>query len=185
MTRVLCSAALTLLLFGCAAEERSPAADPAPATAPTAASSTVAAPPASASPREAETLVAALYRDHDAGRSPFFQTGSRAPLDQYFEPSLAELIWKDAVEAKGEVGALGFDPLYDGQDVEPKNLTVQPAQVEGTTARVPVSFDSYGEKRQVTYVLAHAGGTWKISDIRYADGRTLRDAYRGGGMGDG
>lgn len=161
MNRTLGIAALTLLLYGCAAEK------PAVATR------------AAAPPRDAETLVAALYSDHAAERSPFFQTGSRAPLDRYFEPSLAELIWKDAVDAKGEVGALDFDPLYDAQDVEPKNLTVHPAQPDGGALRVPVSFESYGEKRQLTYVLASsADGTWKISDIRYADGRTLRDVYR-------
>jgi hypothetical protein len=173
MTRILCSAALTLLLlFGCAAEERSPA--PAAKPAPTTTAPSATAP----SPRDAETLVASLYREHDAQRSPFFQNNSRELVDRYFEPSLADLIWKDVVDAKGEVGALDFDPLYDAQDVEPKNFTVHPAQPDGGSVRVPVSFDSYGEKRQLTYVLTPAAGTWKISDIRYADGRTLRDVYR-------
>lgn len=171
MNRVLCCAALTLLLFGCAAEERSPAQSPSPAL------TTVAGPPV-ASASEAKKLVAELYRDHDAQRSPFFQTDSKEPLDRYFEPSLADLIWKDVVDAQGEVGALDFDPLYDAQDVEPKNLTVHDAQIDAAAVRVPVSFDSYGEKRQLTYVLATAGGTWKISDIRYADGRTLRAVYQ-------
>jgi hypothetical protein len=172
MTRFLCTAALTVLLFGCAAEERPPA--PAAKPAPTTVAPSATAP----SPRDAEKLVAELYREHDAQRSPFFQTDSKERLDRYFEPSLADLIWKDVVESKGEVGALDFDPLYDAQDVEPKNFTVHPAQPDGTTVRVPVSFDSYGEKRQLTYVLTPAAGAWKISDIRYADGRTLRDVYR-------
>jgi hypothetical protein len=163
MTRALCSAALSLLMFSCAVEEQRPAAPAAARVSPA---------------QEANKVVAALYRDHDAQRSPFFQTDSREPLDRYFEPSLAELIWNDAVEAQGEVGALGFDPLYDGQDVEPKNLTVHDAQAEGETVLVPVSFENYGAKQQLTYVLARAGETWKISDIRYADGRTLRDVYR-------
>jgi hypothetical protein len=162
-----------LVLVTAGACSREPARPPAPAST---------APPVAKTPapstREAETLVTALYRDHDGQHGPFFQTDSREPLDRYFEPSLADLIWKDAVEAKGEVGALDFDPLYDAQDVEPKNLTVHPAQADGAALRVPVSFDSYGEKRQLTYVLARAGETWKISDIRYADGRTLRDVYR-------
>ena len=166
LNRALCSAALILLLFGCAAEKPAPApAAPAPAAA-------------APSARDAEKLVTNLYRDHDGNRSPFFQTDSRAPLDLYFEPSLAELIWKDVVDAKGEVGALDFDPLYDGQDVDPKNLIIHPAQPDGATLRVPVSYDNYGQKRKLTYVLASAGGAWKISNIRYDDGRTLRDVYR-------
>jgi hypothetical protein len=174
MTRVLCSAALALLLFGCAGEERSSTVDPAPTTA----SSSTVAPTPVATPHPAETLVQELYREHDAQRSPFFQTDSKDRLDRYFEASLADLIWKDALEAQGEVGALGFDPLYDAQDVEPKNLTVHPAQADGASVRVPVSFDNHGETRQLTYVLAQTAGSWKISDIRYADGRTLRDVYR-------
>lgn len=132
-----------------------------------------------AAPREdASKLVTELYREHDAQHGPFFQTDSKASLDKYFEPSLAELIWKDAVDSKGEVGALDFDPLYDAQDVEPKNLTVGAAQPDGESVRVPVSFVSYNEKRQLTYVLARAGNAWRISDILYADGRTLRKVYQ-------
>ncbi len=165
-----------LILVTAGACRKEPAQPPAPAPAPV--STTASGTTPVASTRDAEALVAELYREHDTQRGPFFQTDSRAPLDKYFEPSLAELIWKDAVEAKGEVGALDFDPLYDAQDVEPKNLTVHPGQADGTSVRVPVSFESYGEKRQLTYVLAPAGTAWKIADIRYADGSTLRDVYR-------
>src|ERR1044071_672467 len=105
----------------------------------------------SSEPHEAEKLVAQLYREHDAQRSPFFQTARKELVDRYFEPSLAELIWKDAVDANGEVGALDFDPLYDGQDVEPRNLIVHAAQSDGAMLLVPVSFDSHGTNRQVTY----------------------------------
>jgi hypothetical protein len=178
MNRVLCSAALTLLLFACAAEEPSATTVEAPAASPAVAAPPAAPEPSVTSTGDAEKIVADLYRDHDADRSPFFQTTSKDPVDRFFEPSLADLIWKDAVDAQGEVGALGFDPLYDAQDVEPKNFTVHPAQADGANVRVPVSFESHGEKRQLTYVLARAGSGWKISDIRYADGRTLRDAYR-------
>jgi hypothetical protein len=148
-----------------------PVQSPAPATATAPASATAPAP-------GAEQLVTELYREHDAQRSPFFQTDSKALLDRFFEASLAELIWKDVVEARDGVGALDFDPLYDGQDVEPKNLKVHPAEADGASVRVPVSFESYGAKRQLTYVLAQASGSWKISNIRYADGRTLRDVYK-------
>lgn len=137
-----------------------------------------ASPSATAPTAGAEQLVTELYREHDAQRSPFFQTDSKELLDRFFEPSLAELIWKDVVEARDGVGALDFDPLYDGQDVEPKNLTVHAAAADGASVRVPVSFESYGAKRQLTYVLAQASGSWKISDVRYADGRTLRDVYK-------
>lgn len=71
MTRILCSAALTLLLFACAAEEPSPApaADPAPAAASSTVASSTVAPPATAS-----TDTVAVPSDHDV-------TGAYFPID--------------------------------------------------------------------------------------------------------
>src|SRR4026207_34185 len=67
------------------------------------------------SPRD---LVAELYRQSARKRSPFFQTRSRALVNKYFEKDLGDLIWKDAIRSKGEVGALDGDPLYNAQDME-------------------------------------------------------------------
>jgi len=152
------------LLLGCTAER--------PAAPPASASTNDDAPPVA--PAGAETVVVDLYRVHAADRSPFFQTEHRDRVDHYFEPGLAELIWKDAVTSKGEVGAIDFDPLYDAQDVEITNLAVQPAQLTGGNARVVVTFENHGTKEQLTYSLAPAGGAWKIADVTYRDGRTLR-----------
>jgi hypothetical protein len=45
--------------------------------------------------------------------SPFFPTKDHGLVNKYFSERLAQLIWKDAVSSRGEVGALDFDPLYD------------------------------------------------------------------------
>lgn len=161
---------LTLfLLIACSGEERS-VETPAPASVPAPAPAAAPAPSAA----DAEKLVADLYADHDAGRSPFFQAESRERIDRYFEPSLAELIWKDAVAAQGEAGAIGFDPLYDAQDAEIKNLAIGS---DGGGATVLVTFENFGAKQQIRYTLTPAAGGWKIADITYADGRTLRGAF--------
>ena len=67
-------------------------------------------------------LVADLYRVHNQKHSPYFQTRSRALLYKYFEKGLADMIWKDAVHSKGEVGAIDGDPLYNAQDMDIKKL---------------------------------------------------------------
>jgi Protein of unknown function (DUF3828) len=150
---------LTVLLTACGAEKKeTPVVTTAPAV------------PAVAP----DAVVSALYRAHAAEQSPFFQTTDRARLDQYFEPSLASLIWQDAVAANGEVGAIEFDPLYAAQDMEIKNLVVSPAQIDGNNGRVIVTFENFGEKQQLNYSLARVGNEWKITDIAYADGPTLR-----------
>ena len=160
---------LSLLLaatIGCSAEKQ--AATPAEPAAP--------APPPVVTPAP-EALVAKLYEQHGREESPFFQTKSRALVDQYFEPTLAGLIWNDAVAASGEVGALGFDPLYDAQDTDIKNFAIQPGTVDEERASVVVAFDNFAEKKQLTYSLVLTDGSWKISDIAFGEGRTLRGIY--------
>src|SRR5437762_14284294 len=98
-------------------------------------------------------LVADLYKAHRRKRSPFFQTRSRALLYKYFEKSLADMIWKDAVSSKGEVGVIDGDPLYDAQDMDIKNFAIGKAVFEDGKARLTVSFDNFGQKQSIIFVL--------------------------------
>lgn len=167
--------ALLVVALGCSKETRvetTSAAPVPPATTTTAAAAPVA-PPLTA----AHDLVADLYAQHGQGNSPFFQTDDRTRLEKYFEPKFAELIWNDAVSAQGEVGVLGFDPLYDAQDTEIKNFVVQPATVEGDGAQVAAEFSNFGENQRIVYSLVPVAGQWRISDMTFADGRTLRKAF--------
>src|SRR6184192_355353 len=88
-----------------------------------------------------DALVRELYRVHNQKHSPFFQTRSRALLYKYFEKKLADMIWKDAVKSKGEVGVIDGDPLYDAQDMEIKHFAIGKAVFEDGKARLTVSFD--------------------------------------------
>lgn len=168
MKRILILA--VVLLAACGAEKPAPAVT----TNTTAAPAPAAPAPPAAPAVPPDAVVSNLYKAHAAGQSPFFQTDDRARLDKYFEPSLASLIWQDAVTANGEVGAIEFDPLYAAQDMDIKNLAVSPAQIEGNNARVIVTFDNFGQKVQLNYSLVLVGNEWKIADIAYADGPTLR-----------
>ena len=125
-----------------------------------------------------DTLVADLYRQHNHKHSPFFQTHSRALLYKYFEKSLADLIWKDAVHSKGEVGAIDGDPLYDAQDMEIKKFAIAKATYESRTAKVPVSFENFGKKKTIIFLLANGRTGWRIRDIDYGEGRTLVGEFK-------
>ena len=120
-----------------------------------------------------ETLVADLYKQHDAKKSPFFQTKDRALVDKYFTKSTADLIWKDATSSKDEVGAIDGDPLYAAQDVEIKNFAVGKGDVKGDTATVPVIFTNYGEKKTVKFSLKLVNSSWKIDDIIWPEGDSM------------
>lgn len=128
-----------------------------------------------------EALVSDLYKQHDAKKSPFFQTKNRALLDKYFTKTLADLIWKDATTSKNEVGAIDGDPLYNAQDMEIKNFSVGKADVKGDAANLPVTFTNFGEKKTINFSLKRASGAWKIDNILYGDGdslmKWLKDTY--------
>ena len=129
-----------------------------------------------------DALVTELYRQSGRKHSPFFQTKSRALVDKYFEKHLADLIWKDAITSKGEVGALDGDPLYNAQDTEIKNFVIHKATVENGAAEVKVSFENFGKKEEIVFLLSSktrlAG--WKILNIKYPDGSDLLGILKGG-----
>ncbi|MDX6611846.1 MAG: hypothetical protein QOD75_1032 [Blastocatellia bacterium] len=117
-------------------------------------------------------LVANLYKQHKK-RSPFFQTRSRALLDRYFEKTLANLILQDAIRSRGEVGAIDGDPLFNAQDMEIRKFQIhQPVYREGK-ADVLVSFENFGQKKEITFVLVPRRDDWRIANIKYDDGADL------------
>lgn len=126
-------------------------------------------------------LVTDLYKAHNQKRSPFFQTRSRARLDKYFEKSLADMIWKDAKTSKGEVGALDGDPLYDAQDMEIKKFVINQATYEDGKAKVNVTFENLGQKKSFVFVLVNGRTGWRIQNIDYGEGRSLRGYLKGEG----
>ena len=119
-----------------------------------------------------DLVVANLYRQHKK-RSPFFQTRSRALVDMYFEKTLADLIWRDAVQSKGEVGLLDGDPLYNAQDMEIENFSIHKPTFGNGHAAVLVSFENFGKKKEFTFLLVLRKNSWKVANIKYEDGTDL------------
>ena len=117
-----------------------------------------------------EALVSDLYKQKS---SPFFQTKDHGLVSKYFSERLAQLIWKDAVSSKGEVGALDFDPRYDAQDTDIKKFSLRNSKSGKDEAEVIASFENMGRKTEITYSLVLRKMGWKISNIKYTDGRNL------------
>jgi hypothetical protein len=118
-----------------------------------------------------DVVVKNLYAAHKAGSGPFSQTKSRALVDKYFTKDFADLIWKDAVTAQGEVGAIGFDPLYNAQDTKITAFKIgKPMYGEGNldVADVPVTFSNMGKDETILFRLERSSQkVWKIGDIYY------------------
>ena len=130
-----------------------------------------------------EKLIRSLYEAHKAGAGPFFQTKKRALVDKYFTKDLGDLIWKDAGNADGEVGAIDFDPLYGSQDPQISNFTIMETGWGGDSrfgpgdeAVVQVTFKDSGKERMVSFQFRQGRDkSWKIYDVHYrGDGDEVR-----------
>ena len=131
-----------------------------------------------------EAVVADLYKVHAeefrTNRYRIMSGKDRKILDKYFDKNLADLIWKDLTTHQGEVGVLDFDPFYDTQDPDIKNLKVSPGVISGETATASVSFTNSGRKETLVYSLIKQNGAWRISDIKYPTGDTLLKFFKEG-----
>ena len=139
---------------------------------------------------EPEAVVKSLYKAHDAQKGPFSSPRKRDRIEQYFGKETAALLWKDAIAAKGEAGALDFDPLYDSQDPQITHFTVGEThlggvlkhkgdQLEDGLAVLEVTFKDSGKSVRIGFQLNQdSNKAWKITDIHYPDGRSLREILR-------
>jgi hypothetical protein len=125
----------------------------------------------------AKAVVSNLYK---AKPSPFFQTKDRALVDKYFTKDLADMIWKDAVTANGEVGAIDGDPLYNAQDTQIKALMIGSPALKGTSGTVLVTFTNFGKKQAITYQVKKTAKCWRIDDIVYDKTNSLRKWLKNG-----
>jgi len=125
-------------------------------------------------------VVARLYKAYGTEQS---SAGETRLFTRYFDDELLKLYLKDKREAKGEVGRLDGDPLYNAQEVQITDFSIsepQPSSADHSshvtrdTSLVVVRFKNIGKPTRVEYVLRQTVHGWKISDIRYDDGYSLK-----------
>jgi hypothetical protein len=119
-------------------------------------------------------LVTDLYRAHRGKTDPLQDPVSKKLLGGYFEKSLLALFLKDQSESQGEVGKLDFDPLDAAQDLEIKEFSVALLTQQKDSAEVAASFKNMGRSEKVVFLLTNTAQGWRITDIKYSDGQTLR-----------
>jgi hypothetical protein len=115
-------------------------------------------------------LVRELYTVHETKNDPFTQP--RTILGKYFDKTLLSLYIKDT--SGDGVGNLDFDPLYDAQDFNIKDLSVALMSQQKASAEVAASFKNMGKNEKIVFSLSAGEDGWRISDIKYSDGRTLK-----------
>ena len=119
-------------------------------------------------------IVSDLYRAHNGKADPLQYPASKKLLGAYFEKGLLSLFVKDQSESHGEVGKLDFDPLYAAQDFEIKDFSVALVAQQKDSAEVAASFKNAGTSEKIVFLLSNTKQGWRITDIKYSDGRTLK-----------
>ncbi|WP_077920993.1 DUF3828 domain-containing protein [Spirosoma sp. 209] len=130
-------------------------------------------------PSTPDALVRELYRQHDAGNGPFFQTDDRPLLSRYFDGELADLIWADMTTTEAGESMLDADPLYNAQDIDIKKFNVHPAAERDGATEVRVTFENFGEQQEIRCRMIQLRGKWRIADIIYPDGSQLYQLLSG------
>ena len=122
----------------------------------------------------AKAFVEAIYVAYQGKDANGFALDTDAAVRRTFAPKLARLIIDDRRKAAGEIGAIGSDPFIDAQDWEIGAVDVTVHDIAAGKARATVAFTSLSRPTTVVLDLVRLRQGWRISDIAWGDGRTLR-----------
>ncbi len=122
----------------------------------------------------AQAVVQGLLQAHfktDMGFTP----ASVAAKAERLTPDLQRRLLKQLAKPvpADEVPDIDGDPFTNSQDL-PTRFQLEPAKLRGAQAEVTVRFSGHGMNQRVRYLLQRVDGQWRIDDLRYADGSTLR-----------
>lgn len=99
----------------------------------------------------------------------------RRALVRYFTPRLAGALAGDAACTGQTHGIcrLDFAPLWDSQDPQPGTIGIESGPGEDRVT-VRIHQPALRDPLRMQYRLVHLAAGWRIADILYADGRSLR-----------
>lgn len=110
-----------------------------------------------------EALIEALY-------APYLAESETIEHDVFFSDDLTRLYEVDAQQSQGEVGAIDFDPVINGQDWDITDLRVGEADISEQSAVVTVRFRNFAQPVTLRYGLIREGGNWQVDDIESIEG---------------
>jgi hypothetical protein len=131
----------------------------------------------------ARKLVQAFYADHLKGDMGFTKASVKAK-SRYLAPDLLKACLVKQAENPGPdtVPDVDGDPFTDSQEY-PTGFKLGKARSAAGGARIPVTF-SWREgtpPRTLTVILKNLQAGWRIDDIRYPEGGTLRQLVKPAG----
>ena len=137
--------------------------------------------PAVASPNDSpQDLMRELYRIHDQGNGPLLDPGAAKERRVFFTETLAAALDQEFNRPDPEeLGNLDFDPFYNAQDTELGDLDFAVPKVSGNETFAIARFSNFGAPIEIVYKVVQDERGWRIDDIDYGDGHTLRKTLAG------
>jgi hypothetical protein len=127
-----------------------------------------------------QDLLRELYRVHDQGSGPLLDPKGTLERQIFFTKTLAEALDRELNRSDSEeVGNLDFDPFYNAQDTEIGDFDIAVAKVSGTRTVALVHFLNFGDPMEISYQLTQDEQGWRIDDIVYGEGQSLRTILSG------
>jgi len=135
--------------------------------------------PLQAQSPDAKSFVETIYKRYLGKNVPGVDLATREALEQYFTPSLADLIEKDAKEAEKlqEAPLLNGDPFVDAQDWEITDPSATIQEQASDRAAATVSFKNFGKAMTVRLTLVLTPKGWRVDDVFWSEGN-LRALYK-------
>lgn len=113
-----------------------------------------------------ESLIEALYA-YDTAET---EADAPSPYSPFLSRGLNRLLQADRdATPEGELGALDFDPVINGQDGAAEDIELSPPIVFDDIAELEVSFTN-GEPVTLYYTLVRERGSWRVDDIAQQQG---------------
>ena len=127
-----------------------------------------------------QSFVDGIYKHYLGKESKGLSLSDSAAIRRYFAPPLSDAMMKDfaAAHKAGEVPMLNGDPFIDAQDWDISNVKTTVKSTAATTAVATVTFIQFMEPRTVTLDLVNTPAGWRIADIKWARGSSLRALYK-------
>jgi hypothetical protein len=124
-----------------------------------------------------ENFIRNLYREHLSQYDKVYWFDNEEKLSKYFDSNLTALFLRDeeCKEKTQGICNLDFDPIIDAQDFDnkyPVSLEVKRLNSKSQT-RCKVIFSNI-TKRTLIYELRQTKGGWRIVDIIYSNGQSLK-----------
>ena len=104
-----------------------------------------------------------------ARKRAYLTAGLRAAIADYFKRP----------RPQDEVPPINGDPFTDSQEY-PERFVAGRARIDGARASVPIRFGDGSRDWQVEVLLLREGSRWRVDDLRYPGGATLRGLLQPG-----